>query len=62
MLQFETVKRDRYKNLGSNNYGIFGSLTLPEAVIKAKALYGHLSDEQLLQARLIDGHAVTSKY
>ena len=62
MLHFETVKRDRYTNLGSKNYGIFGALTLPEAVNKATALYGHLSDEQLLQARLIDGHAVTSKY
>ncbi len=35
---------------------------LPQALAKAQAQYGHLSDQQLTHARQHEGHAVTSKY
>ena len=62
LLHFETIKRARFHHLGSKNYGVFGPLTLPEALAKAELLFGHLSNQDLNSARLTEGHAVTSKY
>ena len=62
LVLIEERKLARWKRLGDHNYGVFGRKTIPQALAEAEAAFGHMTDSELTQARMRDGHAVASRY
>ena len=44
------------------NYGVYGTLTLPEKLKRAKEKYGHWTIEQLNEYKMSHGHCVKSSF
>lgn len=44
------------------NYGVYGTLTLPEKLKRAKEKYGHMTIEQLNEYKMSHGHCVKSSF
>ena len=58
----EKAKLDRFEGKVDKNYGVYGAITLPEKLAKAKAKYGHMTDEELWEYKMSHGHCVKSAY
>ena len=58
----ERAKLDKYAHLGDKNLGVWGKMSLPEALDLATEKYGHMTDAELDDYKMSHGHCVMSKY